>query len=184
MEKFLKFSWWALALRGISAILFGLLAMIWPGLTIEVLILFFGSYAIVDGLFSSAASVIHRKHDSTWWFYLLAGLAGVAAGILTLILPGLTALALVYFIAARAVVVGLIEIYYGIALRRETRTEWYYIVNGLFSIIFGGILFILPGVGALSLIIVIGAFALVIGFLLLVQAFRLRKLNQSSQPHQ
>jgi uncharacterized membrane protein HdeD (DUF308 family) len=178
MNKLLKLSWWALLLRGISAILFGVLTMLWPSLTLEVLILFFGAYALVDGIFSGAAAIAHRKHDSTWWLFLLAGLAGVVLGVLTFLLPGLTALVLVYLIAARALIVGVIEIVYAIALRREITGEWFYILNGVISILFGIVLFVLPGAGALALVTVIGVFAIVIGVLLLVVAFRLRKLAQ------
>ena len=175
MNKLIKLSWWSLLLRGILAILFGVLAIFWPGLTLEVLILFFGAYALVDGVFSGAAAIAHRKHDSTWWLFLLAGLAGAVLGVLTFLLPGLTALVLVYLIASRALIVGLIEIVYAFALRREIRDEWFYILNGVFSILFGIVLFVLPGVGALALVSVIGAFAILIGVLLLLVAFRLRK---------
>jgi uncharacterized membrane protein HdeD (DUF308 family) len=176
MNKLIKFSWWALLLRGISAILFSALAISWPGLTLEVLILFFGAYALVDGLISAAAALTHRKHDSTWWLFLLAGLSGAVLGVLTFMLPGLTTLVLVYLIAARVLIVGVIEIVYAVSLRREITGELFYVLNGLLSILFGVMLFIIPEAGALALVTVIGAFAIVIGVLLLVVAFRLRKL--------
>jgi uncharacterized membrane protein HdeD (DUF308 family) len=176
MNKLLKLSWWALLIRGVSAIFFGGLAMIWPGLTLDVLILFFGAYALVDGIFTGAAAIAHRKHDSTWWLFLFAGLAGAVLGGLTFLLPGLTALVLVYLIAARALIVGVIEIYYAIALRREISNDWFYAFNGILSILLGIVLFAAPLVGAMALVTVIGIFAIVIGLLLVIVAFRFRKL--------
>ena len=99
-------------------------------------------------------------------------------GGLSFLLPGITALVLLYFIAARTLIIGVIEIIYAIALQRENRNEWLYILKGVLSVMFGGILFVFPGVGALALVTVIGAYAVVIGILLLVVAFRLRKLKE------
>jgi uncharacterized membrane protein HdeD (DUF308 family) len=176
MIQLMKLSWWALLLRGISALLFGLLALVWPGITLEVLILFFGAYALVDGVLTGAAALANRKHDSTWWLFLLAGLIGIAAGVLTFLLPAVTELVLVYLIAARALIVGLIEIVYAFALRREIQNEWFYILNGVLSLVFGVLLFIAPGEGALALVTLIGVFALIGGGLLLVVSIRMRKL--------
>lgn len=179
MINFLKHSWWALALRGLLAILFGVLAILWPGITLEVLIVFFGAYSLVDGFFSAASALAHRKHDKTWWLFLLSGLAGVIVGVLTFALPGLTAFVLVLLIAARALIVGLFEITAGVALRKTIRNEWFLILNAILSILFGVFLFLLPGIGALALVWMIGMTAIFIGVLLIAIAFRVRRWQPS-----
>ena len=174
MIEFLKFSWWSLILRGLLAILFGVLAIIWPGITLEVLILFFGAYSLVDGFFSAASALANRKHDKTWWLFFFSGLAGIIVGVLTFFLPGITAFVLVILIAARALLVGIFEIIAAIRLRATIKNEWFLILNALLSILFGVVLFLLPGLGALALVWMIGITAVVIGILLLAIGFRVR----------
>jgi uncharacterized membrane protein HdeD (DUF308 family) len=182
MINFLQRSWWALVLRGLLAILFGVMAISWPSITLEILILFFGAYSLVDGFFSSAGALAHRKHDKTWWLFFLSGLAGIVIGALVFLLPGLTALVLVYLIAARALLVGILEITAAIYLRREVNNEWFMILNGLISILFAVVLFLMPGAGALALVLMIGIVAIIIGILLLTLGFRLRSWNKKAQP--
>jgi uncharacterized membrane protein HdeD (DUF308 family) len=180
MVNFLQRAWWALALRGLLAIGFGVLALFWPGITLGVLVLFFGAYSLVDGFFSSAGALAHRKEDKSWWLFLLSGLAGIIVGVLTFFLPGLTAFALVLLIAARALVVGVFEIIAAFNLRREINNEWFLVLNGLLSILFGIVLFAMPGVGALALVTAIGIIAILIGILLVVVAFRVRNMPQAN----
>jgi uncharacterized membrane protein HdeD (DUF308 family) len=180
MVRLLARSWWAIALRGLAAILFGILTLMRPDLTLEVLILFFGAYALLDGAFSAISAIVNRKHDRTWWWFLIAGLAGVVVGVLTFVYPGLTAIILVYFIAARALIVGVFEVVAAIALRREISDEWFLIVKGIISVLFGVILFIVPGAGALGLVLVIGIYAVVVGVLLLLVALRLQSWNKAA----
>jgi len=180
MVKLLARAWWAMALRGLAAILFGILTLIWPGITLEVLILFFGAYALLDGVLSAVSATINRKHDRTWWWFLLSGLAGVVFGVLTFVFPGLTAIILVYFIAARALVVGVVEIAAAVALRREVSNEWLLILKGIFALLFGLILLIAPGAGALAMVLMIGIYAIIAGVLLLLVAFRLRSWGKST----
>ena len=175
MVTLLTRSWWAIALRGLAAILFGVLALVWPGLTLEALILLFGAYALVDGVLSAAGAILNSKHDRTWPWFLLAGLAAVVAGILAFAYPGLTAIILVYFIAARALVVGIIEVVAAVALRREISDERFLILKGIVSVLFGAALLVAPGAGALALVLVIGIYAIFVGLLLLLAAFRLRR---------
>ena len=175
MINFLQRSWWVLALRGLFAILFGVLAIAWPGITIEILILFFGAYALIDGFFSAAGALAHLKHDKTWWLFFLSGLAGIIVGLLTLIIPGLTAFVFVILIAARALIVGIIEITAAISLRKMIDNEWFLLLNALLSILFAIALFIMPAVGALALVWMIGITVIFIGILLLAIAFRVRR---------
>ncbi len=174
MVRLLSRAWWAVAVRGVAAILFGILTLVLPALTLEFMILLFGTYALLDGASNAVSAIVNRKHDRTWWWFLLAGLAGVAVGILTFAFPGLTAIVLVYFIAARALIIGIVEIAAGVALRKEISSEWFLILKGILSVLFGLVLFAMPGAGALAMVLVIGVYAIVAGVLLMLVAFRLR----------
>jgi uncharacterized membrane protein HdeD (DUF308 family) len=165
--------WLMVGMRGLLAVFFGILALLWPGLTLAALVFLFGAYALVDGVFALVVGV-----RSKWWSVALMGVLGVVAGIVTFLFPGLTALSLLYLIAAWAIVRGVFEIVAAIRLRREITNEWLLILSGIASIAFGVLLFLFPGAGALSVVWVIGAFALWLGILLLFLAFRLKKLPE------
>jgi len=167
-------NWWALALRGLAAIVFGLLAFILPGITLTALILLLGAYMLVDGVFAIVAAVRADRHDERWWLLLAEGVLGVLAGIVAFLWPGLTALALLYLVAAWAIVTGILQIVGAIRLRREIEGEWALILGGGLSVNFGVLLAVLPGPGILALLWLIGAYALVSGVLLIILAFRVR----------
>lgn len=175
MVDMLARNWWILAVRGVAAILFGIAAFLWPDITLLVLVLLFGAYALVDGIFAVIAGIAARREQERWWMMILNGLAGIAIGVLTLLWPGITALVLLYFIAAWAILTGVFEIAAAIRLRREIEGEWLLALAGITSVIFGILLVALPGPGALALTWLIGAYALVFGILMLVLAFRLRR---------
>jgi uncharacterized membrane protein HdeD (DUF308 family) len=170
--------WWLLALRGVVAILFGLAALVWPGITLAVLVWLFGAYALVDGVFAVGAAVRARGEQPHWWGLLLEGVAGIAAGVVTLLWPGLTAIVLLYLIAAWAIVTGILEIVAAVQLRREIANEVWLALSGLLSVLFGLAVAIWPGAGALALIWLIGAYAVVFSVLLLALAVRLRGIGQ------
>jgi uncharacterized membrane protein HdeD (DUF308 family) len=168
-------NWWALALRGVAAILLGILAFAWPGITLFVLVLFFGAYMLVDGIFAIVAAVRAAGEEDRWWLLLIEGILGVLAGLVAFFWPGLTALALLYFIAAWAIVTGIMEIVAAVRLRQEIDGEWALGLSGLLSVIFGVLLVVLPApAGLLSLVWLIGAYAVATGVLLLILAFRVR----------
>jgi uncharacterized membrane protein HdeD (DUF308 family) len=168
-------NWWALVLRGLAAILFGVLAFAWPGITLFVLVLFFGAYMLVDGIFAIVAAVRAAGEEDRWWLLLVQGILGVLAGLVAIFWPGLTALALLYFIAAWAIVTGIMEIVAAIRLRREIEGEWALALSGALSVLFGVLLVVLPApAGLLSLVWLIGAYAVATGVLLLILAFRVR----------
>jgi len=164
--------WWVVLLRGILAILFGVLAWTRPGLTVAVLVLFFGAYALVDGIFEVIAGLRGK-----WWGLVFTGVLGIAAGVVTFMWPHITALALLWLIAFWAIVVGIMQISAAIRLRREVQGEWLWIVSGILSVLLGIILIARPGPGALSLIWVIGLFAIMWGFLLCILAFKLKGIG-------
>jgi uncharacterized membrane protein HdeD (DUF308 family) len=166
--------WWVLALRGVVAIIFGVLAVIWPALTLFTLVLLFGAYAFVDGIFAVVAGITSRERDQRWWATVLEGVAGIIFGVLTFVWPGMTALVLLYFIAAWAFVTGILEIVAAVQLRKVITNEWMLILGGIVSIIFGVLLALFPGAGALGLTWMIGIYAIVFGILFIILAFRLR----------
>jgi uncharacterized membrane protein HdeD (DUF308 family) len=177
LEKFTH-NWWMFAVRGIVAVFFGILALVWPKETILALVLLFGAYALVDGIFAVFAGIASRRYFKRWWAVLLEGVAGVVLGLLTLLWPNITALILLYFIAAWALVTGIFEIVAAIQLRREITGEWMLILGGLSSIVFGVLLFAFPGAGAMSVVWLIGVYAIVFGLSEIIFAFRLRGLRR------
>ena len=172
-------TWWMLAVRGVAAVIFGLLALIWPQITLLALVLVFGAYALVDGAFSLVAAARGRElaGGSRGWL-ILEGLLGIAAGIVAIVWPDITALALLWVIAAWAVVTGVLEIVAAIRLRRVLDNEWLLIVAGALSVAFGLILIIWPGSGAIGLVWLIGIYAIAFGIVLLGLALRLRGLGR------
>jgi len=171
-------NWWLLLLRGIAAIIFGLLALAWPGLTLLTLILFYGAFALVDGVLAIVAAITGGVPRSRWWLAIV-GLLGIAAGLLTFLTPGLTALVLLFFIAGWAIVTGVFEIIGAIKLRKEIDNEWLLILGGIISVLFGVGMMLAPGAGALALVWVIGAYSVVMGVLFVALAFRLKKHTHS-----
>ena len=169
--------WWVLALRGVLAIIFGVLAVLWPALTLFTLVLLFGAYAFVDGIFAVIAGITSRERDQRWWATVLEGVAGIIFGVLTFVWPGMTALVLLYFIAAWAFVTGILEIVAAVQLRKAITNEWMLILGGIVSIIFGVLLFLFPGAGALGLTWMIGIYAIIFGILFIILAFRLRGMT-------
>lgn len=167
-------NWWLLAIRGIAGILFGIGAFVWPGLTLSVLILLVGAYALVDGLFALIAGIGARR-----WLMALEGLAGLILGVLTFVWPGITALVLLYFIAMWSIITGVFEIAMAVQLRKVIANEWMLILSGILSLILGFVLIVYPGAGALSLIWLIGAYALIFGIVTLGLAFRLRSAHNN-----
>jgi uncharacterized membrane protein HdeD (DUF308 family) len=173
------YPWWSFALRGVLAILFGIVAIIWPGLTLGALVILFGAYALVDGIFALVAMVTDGGHGR-WLPLLLVGLAGVVAGILTLVWPGLSALALIYVVAAWAVVIGVLQVVAAIQLRREITGELWLALSGVVSVLVGLFFFAFPGDGAVALVIVIGIYAIIFGVALVALGLRLRARGGST----
>jgi uncharacterized membrane protein HdeD (DUF308 family) len=171
-------NWWTFVLRGIFALIFGVVAFVYPGPTILALTYVFGFYAILDGIFALVAAWSNRSSDR-WWVLFLEGLLGLAAGVIAFVSPEITALALLGVIAAWAILTGILEIVAAIQLRREIENEVWLGLSGLASIIFGVLLVIWPGSGLVTISWIISFYAIVFGISMLIFGFRLQGLNKS-----
>jgi uncharacterized membrane protein HdeD (DUF308 family) len=172
--------WWVLALRGLFAIIFGILTFVMPGSSLIALVILFGAYALVDGAFNLVHAIRGRRTEPRWGWLVFEGLVGMAAGAVTFLWPGLTAFALVLVIGAWAIVTGVAALVAAVRLRKEIEGEWLLGGSGILSIALGVLLFLFPGSGALALVLWIGAYAVVAGILLLVLGFKLRSLRGPS----
>ncbi|GAN34828.1 MAG: HdeD family acid-resistance protein [Candidatus Brocadia sp. AMX2] len=167
-------NWWVLLLRGIIAIIFGVLVWVLPWISLVVLVLLFGAYALVDGILGVWIAIMGRKEHEDWWVLLLWGLIGIGVGILTFLVPDVTALALLFYIAAWAIATGVLQIVAAIRLRRQIKGEWMLILGGLASVVFGVLLMAQPFAGALALLWLIVIYAVLFGVLLVILALRVR----------
>jgi uncharacterized membrane protein HdeD (DUF308 family) len=154
---------WSLALRGIAAIIFGVLAYSWPSITLMVLLIAFGVYALVDGLSLLVGYYSTPKSQRDWWLVPLIGVFSILIGILTFARPGMTAILLLWLIAARAIFTGIIEIAAAFGYWRKVRGEWLLVLGGLISVLFGVFVFAYPLEGALAVIWVIALYAILYG---------------------
>jgi uncharacterized membrane protein HdeD (DUF308 family) len=170
-----------LVLRGVFAVIFGVMSLTWPGLSLATLIILFGAYALADGVFALIAAVHHRTQ---WWMQVVEGIIGIAAAVVAFAWPGVTALALLYLIAAWAIVTGVLELIAAVRLRSVVQGEWLLALAGIASIAFGVLLMWRPIAGALAMVWLIGAYALVFGVLLIALGIRLcvEKSTFSSKP--
>lgn len=167
-------NWGSVALRGVVALLFGILTLFNPGITLATLVLLFGAFALVDGMFMVVGAIANRHGEPRWVAWLIGGFIGIAAGVVTFLLPGLTAAALLGIVAAWAILMGTAELAAAIRLRKVLTDEWALVLAGALTVAFGFLLIARPGLGALALVLWIGAYASVAGVLLLALAFRLR----------
>lgn len=171
--KILAANWWALALRGLLGVAFGLFAIVYPVPALTSLVLTFGAYTLVSGILNLLATG-QTTRDRAWWTLRVQGAAGIAAGIAAFVAPALTALVLLYVIAGWAILSGALEITAAIRLRRTITGEWLLLLQGAVSILFGLLVLVAPVAGALAVVLVIGAYAFVSGLVLLALAARLR----------
>ena len=165
-------NWWAMFLRGVVALLFGSVTLAWPGMTLIVLIVFFGAYVLVDGVLAIVAGI--RGSEGRRWLLLAEGVLSVLAGLIAFFWPGMTALLLLFVISAWAIFTGLLKVVMAIFFRREVENAWLMGLSGVLSVLFGVILAVLPGAGLLNLVWLLGIYALVVGIVLIYLGFRVR----------
>jgi uncharacterized membrane protein HdeD (DUF308 family) len=180
MFELLRRRWWLVALRGVAAIVFGILAITLPGITLATLVILFGAYAFVDGIFAVLHAIGGGDESESMWLLLLEGLLGIGVGLITFFEPGLTVIALLFYIAAWNLATGVLEIASALRLRKQLSGEFWLLLGGLCSIVFAFILMAHPGVGVLALIWIIGIYALIFGTSLLALSFRLRGLKHAA----
>jgi uncharacterized membrane protein HdeD (DUF308 family) len=161
-------------IRGIASIVIGVVAIAWPGMTIAVLVGIFGVYAIIDGVTNLFTGFSRERPGGRSWAHVAQGLVGICAGVLAFMWPGVTALALVLFIAAWAVVTGVFEIVAAIRLRKVIKDEWLLALSGVLSVAFGLLMFAFPGPGAVGIAFVLGFYAIAAGLVLVMLGIRLR----------
>jgi uncharacterized membrane protein HdeD (DUF308 family) len=169
MVRTLAQHWWVLLLRGLLAIAFGVFTYVQPLASIAALVLLWGAYMLVDGVFELVAGV-----RAKWGSLILLGILGIAAGLVALVLPAVAAVALLWIIAFWAIVAGIMQISAAVRLRKEVEGEWLWILSGICTVVLGALLIARPGAGALSLVWLIASFAIVWGILLVILAFKLK----------
>jgi uncharacterized membrane protein HdeD (DUF308 family) len=174
MNMVLVRNWWALALRGLAAIVFGLIAFLAPGFMVLWLALLFGAYALVDGVFAIIAGVRAAQRHERWWPFALEGLLSLVVGVVALVMPVAAALALLYLVAVWAIVTGVFRISAAVRLRKEIQGEWLLILNGALSVLLGILIVARPAAGLVTLVWVLGVYAMVYGIILVGLAFKLR----------
>jgi uncharacterized membrane protein HdeD (DUF308 family) len=179
LTQFLARFWWLLLLRGVLAILFGICAIAWPGLTIVTLVMLFAAYAFVDGVFDVVHVIGHHKEIENWGLVLIEGLFGILFGVLTFMTPALTTLVggviIAFYIAAWAIVTGAMRIVMAVRLRKEIEGEWLLGLSGAVSILFGVVIMARPTVGVLAMLYVVAAWAILLGVILIALAIKARK---------
>ncbi|HTW36307.1 MAG TPA: HdeD family acid-resistance protein [Rhizomicrobium sp.] len=171
-------NWWAFAIRGVLGVLFGLIAFVWPGVTMLSLVIVFAAYAIVDGVFAIIAAVRAAEQHQRWTLFLLEGVIGIVVGVLAFLWPALTVVVFVTLIAFWALLTGGLMLAAAFRLHPD-HGRWWFVLGGVASIIYGALLLVAPLIGALVLTWWIGAYALVFGIAMLVGAFRLRSVAHS-----
>jgi uncharacterized membrane protein HdeD (DUF308 family) len=173
-------NWWVLLVRVIAAILFGIAALLWPELALVTLVLMFAAYAFIDGILNIVFALQHRGHPR-WWVTLLEGVIGVVAGIAAFLWPDMAGFVLLNFIAFWAILTGILRIVLAIRLREEIQGEFWMGLGGALSILFGILIILFPGAGALSIVWMIATYAILFGVIMVVLAFRLRSFNEHGQ---
>ena len=181
MLEGLRRYWWAFLVRGLLAIVFGVLIYAWPSIPLAMLIIVFGVYAVADGSFLVVKATGNWAALDDRWLLLLEGVIGVGIGVITLFVPGVTAIVLLFYIAAWSLSTGFLEIAGAIRVRREIKGELWWILTGVASIVFAILLLVFPGVGILSILWLLGVYAIVFGVLLVALGIRVR-LHRPGEP--
>ena len=175
--------WWQPVIRGIIAIVLGILAFAMPGITLATLVIFFGAYMLVNGVFLTITSLGSRKEKEDWGLLLAEGLMSIVIGVITFVMPGITVLGLVIYIAAWALATGVLEVIAAVRLRKVMTHEVWLALSGVASIVFAFLLMLYPAAGALSLLWLIGIFAIVFGVFLTILGFEVHHHGRKIGAH-
>jgi uncharacterized membrane protein HdeD (DUF308 family) len=167
-------NWWAWLIRGIAAVIFGILAWLWPGLTWITIAIFFGAYALVDGVFAIVATVRSAERQQPWWPLLIEGIIGILIAAITFYDVRITIVALYLTIAVWAFLTGIFELVAAVQLRKIIANEIWLIIGGIASIAFGVLMLLYPIIAAIAIIYIIAAYAIVFGVIMIGFSFRLR----------
>ena len=176
--ELLRKAWGWIALRGVFALVFGVLAVAMPGITLAILVMFWGAFALIDGVVALVAGLRIRESGQPLWALIVLGLLGIAAGVIALGWPGLTALTLVFIIGCWAIAIGVLQLVAAFRFRKYIEGEWLHALSGVLSLLFGIVLMARPAVGVVALVWIIGGFAILFGVVLIGMALRLRSLRQ------
>jgi uncharacterized membrane protein HdeD (DUF308 family) len=171
--------WWVLMARGIAAILFGICAIVWPGITLLYLVILFSAFSIIDGVAAMVLGFRGEADGTVWWTMVILGVLAIAAGIAAFAWPGVTLLVLATIIAISAIVRGAFEIFAAITLRKELEDEWILGLSGAMSVIFGALIMFRPGAGLIALTLLIGAYMLALGVFAIALSLRLRMMHRN-----
>lgn len=174
-------SWWGLALRGLLSILFGIALLVWTGAGMVALVALIGAFFFVDGILAIVSAFRVRAGHERWWALLLEGLVGIAIGLITFFWPDVTAVAIVYFIAAWAVITGVLEVISAIRFREEMENEWLLALAGIASVVLGILLALNPVAGLAALVWMIGIYAIVFGVLMVIAGLRARRYAEGDE---
>jgi uncharacterized membrane protein HdeD (DUF308 family) len=185
MLQIMARNWWMLLVRGIAAVVFGVVVLVWPEIALTTLVLMWGVYAVVDGIFALVLGFQGQPLFANRWLTILEGVISIIAGVIAFIRPDLTALALLYVIAAWAIVTGILEFIAAIQLRKEISGEFWLGLSGVLSVVFGVLLFVYPSAGILSLLWLLAVYAIVFGGAVIFLSFRVRgEIDHTDHPHQ
>jgi len=171
--------WWAIALRGLLALIFGILVLAWPGVAIAIFVIIFGAYVFVDGAFTLVAAIRYKAGAGRRAWLFIRGIAGIIVGLFIFFLPEIAAVALLILIAAWALVTGVMELIFAFSANQDTAIRWMFAISGILSLVLGALMLARPLIGALVIAWVIGAYAVLAGILLIILGFRLRSLKSS-----
>ena len=175
LSSFYQRSWWSLMIRGVVAVIFGLLALLWPDKTLDFLTTLFGVFVLVVGLVATIGAIMHRRESDNWWLILIPGIAGIVIGIISIAMPPFTQTVIIYLIAIWSLVSGLGQIYSAMKIRKDVEGEWIPILIGIISVVLGVILFVRPRDAAATVMWLVGLFVLVLGILWIIMGFRVRR---------
>jgi uncharacterized membrane protein HdeD (DUF308 family) len=168
--------WWLFLIRGLFGLALGVVALVFPGATLAVAVIFIGAYLIVDGVVTVAKAIQVFRSDAHWWVLLLEGILSIAVGLAIFAWPGLSILSLAYLVGYWAIISGVLAIVTAVRLRKHVGGEWFYLLFGVVSVIFGGFVLFAPATGLVYLVLMISIYGFVIGVTMIALAFRARSL--------